>query len=286
MSGRGKGGKGLGGEMQEQESIYDLIPPPEPVAEKRRRYKSKYPSDTPPTGSTFGRSSATAVMTTNLAGDYEFDPTNHQWKRGGSNFGNNTEHYSDPTNYKKKQTKKPLPEPQKFTRSRTTRKPPVVKQEEKPQYGLRSDTNFVQSNRMSAIMAEPAVKSAEDPNYLTKKDYGKVPKYLEKNKKEIQGEQEYIQQCLQAEQAYYQQGQPQMELMVESDRQELLINLKKKWEQVNEAYQKHTHVLKLDTVGRKRRKEEHEAQLYQLEKAIEKISKPFVFVQAEQQYQW
>jgi len=44
-------------------------------------------------------------------------------------------------------------------------------------------------------------------------------------------------------------------LMPESERQELIAALKKKWEVVHIEFQKETHVRKLDTVGKVNRKE-------------------------------
>merc|ERR1712150_57049 len=134
------------------------------------------------------------------------------------------------------------------------------------------------------IMAEPKKKPVAEPDFLAKQDFGKVPKYLDKVKKEIAAEKDYIQQCLEHEQMMYQQRTPQMQLLEESERQRLLTQLKSKWEQVNHNYQNMTHIVTLDTVGKVRRKEEFEAQLQQLEKSIEKMSKPLVFVQANQEY--
>ena len=47
--------------------------------------------------------------------------------------------------------------------------------------GLRSDKNFITANAVDAILAAPGGKGlsrAEEPNYLLKEDYGKVPAYL------------------------------------------------------------------------------------------------------------
>lgn len=40
--------------FENEESIYNLIPPEEYKAAKGKRYKSKFPSNLPPTASTFG----------------------------------------------------------------------------------------------------------------------------------------------------------------------------------------------------------------------------------------
>jgi len=54
--------------------------------------------------------------------------------------------------------------------------------------------------------------------------------------------------------------------------------LKAKWETVNKEYQTITHLRKIDTVGLKRKKENCEKELGQLEKDIERLNKQYVFV--------
>jgi hypothetical protein len=73
--------------QQQEESIYDLIPQPVEKVKNPPRYKSKYPAKTPPTSSTFGRSTVTTALATNLSGDYEVEPKAHSWKKSGANFG-------------------------------------------------------------------------------------------------------------------------------------------------------------------------------------------------------
>ena len=45
--------------------------------------------------------------------------------------------------------------------------------------------------------------------------------------------------------------------MPDSERQELIAALKRKWETVHKDYQKETHHVKLDTLGKKRRMENY-----------------------------
>ena len=51
--------------------------------------------------------------------------------------------------------------------------------------------------------------------------------------------------------------------------------------QVNTAYQAGTHITKLDTRGKMKRKERHEAELSQIEKDIEKLSKKHIIISAD-----
>lgn len=59
---------------------------------------------------------------------------------------------------------------------------------------------------------------------------------------------------------------------------EIREGLKRKWDEVNREYQKHTHVRLVDTTGGKRRKEAYEQQLADIEEDIKKLNKLYVFV--------
>lgn len=67
-------------------------------------------------------------------------------------------------------------------------------------------------------------------------------------------------------------------LMSAEEVEQLRQGLKKKWEAVNKEYQSITHVKQIDTVGLKRKKENCEKELRQLEMDIEKLNKIYIFV--------
>jgi hypothetical protein len=54
----------------------------------------------------------------------------------------------------------------------------VPKIDEKPIMGLVSDKNFIVSNAVENILAAPKLPGSQNKEYLKKKNYGKVPKYL------------------------------------------------------------------------------------------------------------
>merc|ERR1712232_144925 len=108
-------------------------------------------------------------------------------------------------------------------------------------------------------------------------DYGKVPKYLTHVKQDIEAEYEYIRQLeKQREDMQKSHARPMDEL----ERQELIQNLKAKWEAVNTEYQATTHLTKLDTIGKTKRKEGYEAELSQIEKDIEKLNRKNIVTDA------
>lgn len=66
--------------------------------------------------------------------------------------------------------------------------------------------------------------------------------------------------------------------MSEDERVGLIEGLKSRWEQVNTEYQAGTHITKLDTEGKRKRKEKYEAELQQIEKDIEKLNRRNILV--------
>ena len=58
------------------------------------------------------------------------------------------------------------------------KKVPVPLKDEKPIMGLVSDKNFIVSNAVENILAAPKLPTNSDKDYLKKKNYGKVPRYL------------------------------------------------------------------------------------------------------------
>merc|ERR1711939_1201105 len=124
----------------------------------------------------------------------------------------------------------------------TKEKPPVPRRDEKPVMGLVSQKNYITANAVDNILAVPKKPVSSDVNYLQKQDYGQVPQYLGRVKQQIQEEYRMIEEMTQS----------------------------------NKEYQ--TLSFTLDTPAKKKRKEEYEAQLEQIENDIKKLSKKFVFV--------
>jgi len=54
--------------------------------------------------------------------------------------------------------------------------------------GLKSDKNYVTSNAVDVILMQTKRKSTEEKNYLTKNNYGLVPKYISNLKSQIENE--------------------------------------------------------------------------------------------------
>ena len=104
----------------------------------------------------------------------------------------------------------------------------------------------------------PKLPSSKDKDFLKKKTYGKTPGYLTKIKNEIQDEYNLVKEMQIEEQN---EKDKQKMLMPEEERAELIAALKRKWEQLHLHYQRETHHNKLDTLGKKNRKENLEKEM-------------------------
>lgn len=237
------------------ESIYNLIPREEFVEKKiYKKVKAKKPTN-PITGSTFGCRGSTRPLG---AGVVE--------KRDGALFG---PHSVVEPKYKPQQTKA-LVSPT----SRVKRLPGLPNKSERPIMGLKTNKNFITANAVEAILQVPMVPEQQELNYLEKEDYGKVPEYLGAVKEEIRRENEMIDKYVKEQMGIEDEVVEEFEEMDERDREQLIKELKMKWEELNSKYQKITHLVVLDTAGQVRRKEQLEAALTEIENDVKKLSRP------------
>ena len=243
-----------------EESIYSLIPRTPPAVFKPRRYKSIH--------------SEKVQKELNLN-------KNHTKTMGPGRYPP-----PDTKNFLKKQEK----ESKKTTvndlegdlarKSREmARKPAVPRRDERPVMGSKTEKNFIKSNAIENINANakksepkyvdapsgsthPLVPSGLVPKYVVKKEYGKVPGYLEKRKEEQTLAQESYDQFV-----LEQQKSGALKQLSEKDRQAVIEGLKKNWEDLYKQYQGLSVVT--DTAPKKARKERLEADMKRLEKDIE-----------------
>ncbi|GAB5362592.1 hypothetical protein AAMO2058_000810800 [Amorphochlora amoebiformis] len=300
-----------------EESIYNLIPKVQPPQKKPPRYKSKFSSaEVPPSYSTFGRSVGSQAKVTNVAGEYYPQNPSHGFKYDGATFGKTQKHISDPKNFTKKKPFEP-PQGDAFHYNDRV-KAKLDTKLDKSKIPKREKKNFIQKNavetilkgitianmpflqahfllvpKLMLILSIPvnhcrnnvvivsiftAKKSPErrDIRYVHKPDYGKVPEYLDSVKAEVQAEKDYVENYIARQQARLNINS--VHVLDDQQRVELLEKLKLKWAEVNQKYQKIAHVVKLDTAGKVRRKEQYEAELDEMEQAIEKLGRRTVLI--------
>jgi len=268
------------------ESIYNLIPQPVPPIVKPDKYVSKHSGDKPPTFSTFGLTNTSKPGYKNIQGaEAVLAEGHHIFKKSHATMG------------KEGNARKPADMLKKGTGGGagaadanaaistgfkyTDRMRPLVPTKDECALVAASmkhteTKNFVTSNAVENILAVPK-REEEGVDWLKKPHFGEVPPYLSKIKQEIADEYEYIKSM---QQQQMDEGPAGMKLMPEEERAELIIALKKKWDAVNKLYQASSvlSLASLDTIGKVKRKEMYEAQLAQIEKDIEKLSKKNVYV--------
>jgi len=266
------------------ESIYNIIPAKEIPQQRLPMYRSQHHPQLAPTGTTFGGAQTSHPVAMNMSGGTtgKIVPS-----KSGRTFGQPKGSYGSlPQNYMKKcsstgqiqslsQLKKSNPSLLRPSELKAKLKPDVPRTSDVPVMNLVTSKNFVVANAVETILAAPKVVTSQAKNYLSKEDYGKVPKYLKNIKQDIEAEYDYI-AMLQDEEE--QENNARMMPMPEPERLKLLDGLKAKWESVNTEYQGATHMTQLNGAGAKYRKEKWEAELSQIEKDIEKLNRKGILV--------
>lgn len=110
----------------------------------------------------------------------------------------------------------------------------------------------------------------EDPNYLKKADFGKIPKYLKRINRRVEGERKEAERSLRESSLA---EESRRRLMSSDERSSLIASLKTKWEEVNALYQQKSHLTDLDTLHKIRRKDTLEAHLEQIETDISLLTR-------------
>lgn len=248
-------------------------------------HRSKHSPHIPPTASTFHQRSTTVPQTSNLAGQAQEKIISDKVSRTFGKPNGMSANFPEQFHREKKNTtvqplhvvKRERPELLKPSQIKAKSKPAVPAAEEAPPVmNSATSKNFIVANAVETILAEPKKVSQGARDYLRKEDYGRVPKYLQHIKKDIDQEYEYI-RTLQEQRD--EMMRPQVQALDEGERQQIIAGLKAKWEHVNSEYQATTHLTKLDTMGKMKRKEKWEAELSQIEKDIERLSKRNILVE-------
>lgn len=163
------------------ESVYNLIPPEQPVPVRPRRHKSCHPGKL---------DEKTLVYPMGVAKRAESKCT----------FGKPDGMVAqNPKDFTRAHTgTATLPSPGPPSREKNKLKAPTTTRKEKPLMNLHSGKNFITANAVEAILSKPPARQTELPCTM-KKTYGKVPKYLQTNKKQVQAEKAQVAEYLRAQ---------------------------------------------------------------------------------------
>ena len=239
--------------QEPEESIYNLIPHTPPAVYKPPRYKSIH-------ADRVQKHLKTNKMQTKTMGPARVPQPDTQ-------------------NYLKKNSKPPKRCPSDEFERDASHKPPVPRHDEHPVMGTKTDKNFIKSNAMENInstakKSDPKYVDSQSgtshtldpsglvPKFVMKKEYGKVPGYLERRKDEhVQAQESYDHFVIE------QQKAGALKQLSDKDRESVIEGLKKNWEDLYKQYQRLSVVT--DTAPKKARKERLEADMKRLEKDIE-----------------
>lgn len=252
------------------ESLAGWIERPTESSVKGALYRSKHDPLVPPTGSTFVVSGSTKLPGANLGPD----STAAIFSASAARRAASPRAASPPSSGLDSRLDGP-------------RKPSVPRREERPPQAKSTQKDFVVANAVETILAVPPQRAPRQAtiagkpvpsDFLRKPEYGRVPEYLETVRQEVAEERRVIEEMFmqQTESARAASAAaaaaPRVAPMSDGEREELLGALKGKWDEVNRQYQKMTHMVKLDTLGKIRRKEQFEKELAQLERDIQLLS--------------
>lgn len=253
---------------QPRENIQNWVQDEPEVAARPPRYNSKYGRGVAPTASTFGLQGSTRVPGANRGlGTQESLIVKRERSLGPA-----APHNSNAGDFLRKGGKDVVSTdmPPQFVRPLVRpKKPTVPARSEKPVMGLQTTKNFLVANAVENILAVPKKVDDENPRYVSKKDYGVVPAYLDDVKAAIEDEKAVLREYLEEE--VNTTDEPMAVEMPAKERRALILKLKKKWDSVNHEYQKISHQTILDTINKLKKKEFFEATLESLEKTIEKL---------------
>ena len=118
----------------------------------------------------------------------------------------------------------------------------------------------------------------EKENFLKKKYFGEVPNYLTNIKNSINEEIEFFKKMKEEEKF----NRRTKILMGEDEKKEIREKLKKKYEEVNNQYQKITHIKKVTSLGMKKKKIFWEKLLSQIEKDLVLMNRKIIYVDITQ----
>lgn len=268
------------------ECVFDLVDAVEPqeapveVVKRGRMQVKRGNRAPPPTGSTFGFHTTSAVVA-NLGGE-NTEPSAHPAKKPIGEMGREVGSTIDPNNFLKKNEGPytasrgaPTVNLTNFRKSEWHRekvKPDLPKEE--PVHGMRTNKNFVVTNAVENILAIPTKNiPAAEPRPTDRKDFGKVPDYLNEIKEDIQSRRNVLQ-------AYNHQVRVANERWAElttEELEELRFGLQRRWDALNKEYQS-KGFSNVQTPSQKAHQVHLEQELSALEFAMQRLSRNHVYI--------
>ena len=116
--------------------------------------------------------------------------------------------------------------------------------------GLKSDKNYITANAVDVILMQPKNKGKTEENYLNKKNYGKVPGYLQELKSKIENEYRTIREMQIRNEEEEAAKKKELD---DSEIQALREGIRKRIEELKRSYAELSHKKVFDTLVTKRK---------------------------------
>ena len=264
--------------MNQEESIYNIIPQKKIHLSKSQIYRSKYSYNIPPTGSTFLLQGTSFPNISNMGGLKELPIGGHPMKGEAKTIGRQLGYYcEDPLKFKLnhlKLIKKNIIISKKRSLSTLT-KPKVPTLKDKPIILHKNQKNFIISNAVDAILSQPKINKNFQKNYLKKKNYGIVPNYIKKIKQQIEEEKNAL---LEMKKKKNEEENKKKYKLNEDEIKLLREGLLKKLEELRKNYGLISHRKVFDTLLKIKHKESLEKEMNIVEKDLNLLNHKNIIV--------
>ena len=233
--------------VTQEENIYNILPAKKILQTRPAYYKSRYPYDIPPTSSTFILNGSSLPGISNCNGDYKLPFPAHSVQKQNSTFGLPKGSYAANPKFfhKKGKNLKILPPLQKFNIFCKIRKPQVPTLNDRPIQIRRGRKNYVLSNALDNILMEPRNLKNMSCDNIMHKNYGKVPDYIMKFKKE---KEEELSKRQEVKKRILEEENLKRKILSEGELNLLREGLKKKWKFYNNKYGNLSHKKVFDNI--------------------------------------
>ena len=236
----------------DEETIYNLIPKPPPELVKAPLHKSKYRGT-----NTFDTAKKLPHATMGEPGDViRKDPKVDYLKKGSRcrNLG--------------------PPSPHSPHGQSTLKRPPVPRQNDIPKSKSPMKKNLILENWKNAPKTKKLHPEKPVTWYTDKKDFGKVPEYLSKVKREYEDENAYWDEVREA--MLPEDYEPRCRLLSEQERQEILEGLNANLNDLKKRYGSMS--FGMDHLSFRKRKVDMEREMAQIEADIKTFSRQNVYI--------
>jgi len=237
--------------MDEEETIYNLIPKPPPVIVKGPLHVSKYAGDT-------------TFMTAKKRAHGTMGEPKEKLQKSPEEF------------LKKRAVCRDLPPKKEVSPhgNTTLKRPPVPSANETLKVKDPPKKNYILENWKKAPQTKKLHPEKPVTFYTEKPEFGKVPKYLDKVKKQSQAEAEYWDEV--RESMMPEDTETRCRLLSEEERLEILEGLQSNLADVKRRYAALS--FGQDNLSFRRKKEEMESQMAQLESDIATFERQNVYI--------